>query len=84
MTQPENTTALDRLFRDVPEKLGVEEAAEILGINPRTISNWLRDGQIPGYKLPGKWLILREELREYMATIWTGFPAASKKDEGDS
>lgn len=74
-------TSLDRMFADAPEKFGVDEAAELLGVNPRTISNWLRDNQLPGYKLPGKWLILREELREYMLSIWTGFPADSAKED---
>ena len=64
---------LDDLFADVPEKMGVDDVATLLGLNPRTVSNWLKDGQLPGYKLPGRWLILREELRDYLAQTYTGY-----------
>ena len=45
------------------ELVGVAEAARLLGISPRTLRRWLRDGRIP-YELSeaGEPVLRREEI----------------------
>lgn len=76
---------LDDLLKDVPEKPTVEEVAEVLSVSTRTVLNWLRDPEnpMPGYKLPGKWLILREELRDWLRATRNS-PNAANPDEEES
>jgi excisionase family DNA binding protein len=49
-----------------PERMSVEQVADLLGVTGRTINNWLNEGRIPGYRTPGSWFVLREELRDYL------------------
>lgn len=49
-----------------PERMSVEQVAELLGVTGRTINNWLNEGRVPGYRTPGSWFVLREELRDFL------------------
>lgn len=64
---------LDQFLAEAPEIMGVDDVANLLGLNPRTVSNWLKDGHLPGYKLPGRWLVLREELHDFLDSAHTGY-----------
>jgi len=49
------------------EKLySVEEAAELLGISPLTLGNWLRAGKITGTKIGRKWRITDSDLQAFI------------------
>lgn len=64
--------ALDAFFDRLPEVLSIEQCAEALGIRPKTVYRRLvlpdsDPRKIPGYKPGGgSWVILREEIREYV------------------
>lgn len=46
------------------------EAADALGVTPQTIYNWLRDGEVPGYKVGKRlWRIPREEFEQRFGAI---------------
>ncbi len=51
---------------DVPVDLRVEEVAEMFGRSPQRIRDWLRAGELDGYKLHGKeWRVTRAAFREF-------------------
>lgn len=43
----------------------VEEAAEYLRLNPRTVSNKAKRGELPARKIGGHWRFKPEDLRVY-------------------
>jgi len=57
----------------MPKKLGdlelfdVEELAEQLGIQEKTIRKLLREGRLKGRKLARRWYVSSEALREYFS-----------------
>ncbi len=58
---------LDDLFARYPEHLSVKELAEVLGVTTPTAYTWLQRGMVPGYKVGGAWVILRDEVRDQLA-----------------
>ncbi len=58
--------ALEDRFAKYPEQLSVEEVAQALSISMPTAYAWLKAGKIPAYNMEGKWLILRDEVLEYL------------------
>ena len=59
--------ALDKLFEGLPERLTVDQLAQVLGLGDRTITyRWLRDGIVPAIKLGKTWLILRDDVKEHL------------------
>lgn len=59
--------ALDALFRDLPERLSVEQLTAVLGLADPTITyRWLRDGTIPAMKLGKRWIILRDDVKQHL------------------
>ena len=61
------TNRLDELFARYPERLSVSELADVLGVRPSTAYKWLQTGVVPGYKVGGAWVILRDEVRDLVA-----------------
>lgn len=60
-------TALDRLFEGLPERLSVDQLTDLLGLSSTTVTyRLLRDGHVPAIRLSGKWLILRDDVKEHM------------------
>lgn len=59
---------LDDLFSDYPARLSVAQVSEILGIGRATTYTWLNEGKIPGFKVHGAWVILRDELKDLIAS----------------
>lgn len=43
----------------------VEELAETLGVQERTIRDYLRDGKLKGRKMAGRWYVTESSLKEY-------------------
>lgn len=48
-------------------KLGVRDAAAVLGVSTKTIYRWIGDGKIPGYRLNNSFRFDRTELLEWAA-----------------
>ena len=44
----------------------VEDVMKLLGVTRRTIYNHIRDGQLKGNKVAGKWIFTEEQLRNYI------------------
>lgn len=57
---------LDELFKRYPEHLTVTQLAEVLGMNRQTIYNWLNAGKLPAYRQNDRWVILRDEVRDWL------------------
>jgi excisionase family DNA binding protein len=50
----------------LPKLLTVHEVAAYLGHRPKTITAWIRAGDIPRVKIGRHWFIIEDDLREYM------------------
>lgn len=61
------TDRLNELFDGMPARLSVDEVAQILGMTKKGVYKWLNEGVIPGYKIGGSWIVLRDELRDTLA-----------------
>lgn len=57
---------MDDLLDACPELMSAHEVATLLGVTRRTVLTWLKDGHMPGYRLPNEWRVAREELREWL------------------
>lgn len=62
------TDRLDELFERYPEHLSVPQLADVLGVRPSTAYRWLQVGIVPAYKVGGAWVILRDEVRDLVAS----------------
>ncbi|MEP7161555.1 MAG: helix-turn-helix domain-containing protein [Dermatophilaceae bacterium] len=62
------TSRLDELFDGLPKRLGVQEVAELLDVTTQGVYKWIHSGTIPAYKLGATWIILRDELRDAIAS----------------
>lgn len=62
------TSHLDDLFADLPKKLDVPSVAELLGMTKKGVYQWIHQGVVPAYKLGATWIILRDELRDEIAS----------------
>lgn len=59
---------LDDLFEDFPEHLSVQQVSDVLGIKRATTYKWLNDGTIPAYRVGSAWVILRDEVKDAIAS----------------
>jgi hypothetical protein len=50
-----------------PPMLGLDEAAALAGVTPRTISNWISRGRLTRYGVPRRPLVARDELLALLA-----------------
>lgn len=46
--------------------LNVRQIAKILQVNPSTVTKWLRDGTMRGYKSGKQWRILEQDFYEWL------------------
>lgn len=77
-------TRLDELFEGLPPKLDVPQVADLLGMTTKGVYKWIHTGVIPAYKLGGTWLILRDELRDAIASgsnLTQHLPAEPSQDQ---
>lgn len=78
------TSRLDELFDGLPKRLGVQEVAELLDMTTQGVYKWIHSGTIPAYKLGATWIILRDELRDAIASgsnLTHKLPASLQLDE---
>ena len=73
------TSRLDELFEGYPTRLSVAQLAEILGVSKNTAYVWLRAEVVPAYQAGRSWVILRDEVRDWLATGRIG-PAVPNSD----
>jgi excisionase family DNA binding protein len=57
---------IHELLGDLPRRLSVPQVAELLGVGEPTVYRWLRDGEIPAYKVGSTWVILRDEVCDHL------------------
>ncbi len=77
------TSRLDELFGDLPKNLDVPQVADLLGMTKKGVYQWIHQGVIPAYKLGATWFILRDELRDSIASgsnLRQQLPAALQPD----
>lgn len=77
------TSRLDELFDGRPKRLGVPEVAELLDMTTQGVYKWIHQGVIPAYKLGATWIILRDELRDAIASgsnLTQQLPAELRED----
>lgn len=51
-------------FQDWPEEFRMDELTRFFGKTSQTIRRWLEHGEIPGYRINGRWVAYKAELRE--------------------
>jgi len=56
-----------REFVGVPVYLSPDEAANVLHVTRRTVYEWLRTGQLEGYRPSGRWLISTDQIKTFVA-----------------
>ncbi len=52
---------------DCPDELRMRDLMALFGKTKQTIRAWLEDGEIPGYRVNGRWVAYKTELRETLA-----------------
>ncbi|WP_372379014.1 helix-turn-helix domain-containing protein [Curtobacterium luteum] len=60
------STRLEQLFDGYPPILSARELAEILGLNNKTVYEYLQNGDLPAYHIGSKWIIVRDEVLEHI------------------
>ncbi|MBX3196389.1 MAG: helix-turn-helix domain-containing protein [Microbacteriaceae bacterium] len=50
-----------------PDELRMGELVQFFGKTKQTIRRWLEHGDIPGYRINGRWITYASELRESLA-----------------
>jgi len=58
---------LEDVFEGLPPLLDAPAVADLLAMSTQGVYKWLRDGKLPGYKLNGNWVIIRDELKAQIA-----------------
>jgi len=46
----------------------VQQVAEILSVNERTVYRMVSKGELPGFKVAGNWRLLREDLESWISS----------------
>ncbi len=52
---------------ELPEVLTVSQAAELLGLSPRTVQDHAAEGKLPCQRIGGVWRFSRRAILEYLA-----------------
>ena len=58
----------------------VQDVAEYLNVDPKTVYRMVNRGELPGFKVGGSWRFRREDMDEWIAKQKA---AATKKKAGD-
>ena len=67
MTQPSQLPSLDDPALTVPD------VAKIFAVKATTVRQWMREGQIDAFKLPGgQWRILQSTVTEFAQKMYGG------------
>jgi excisionase family DNA binding protein len=78
------STHLDELFAGYGVHLSVTELATVLGVTKATAYEYLQAGNIPSYRIGARWLILRDEVRDFIKSTTTYTPWVDPADDGAS
>ena len=54
------------MLESIPEMITIKEAAQVLGCGRTKLLEYVHNGVIDAYMIAGKWLILREDLVEFV------------------
>lgn len=57
---------VDDLFKGYPRHLSVSELMDVLDISRPTAYRWLQEGKVPAYLRNGTWVILRDDVRDWL------------------
>ena len=57
----------DDPLADFPDELRMRDLMALFGKTKQTIRAWLEDNEIPGYRVNGRWVAYKTELRETLA-----------------
>ncbi|MCL5104691.1 MAG: helix-turn-helix domain-containing protein [Armatimonadetes bacterium] len=63
--------------------LTLEQAAEMLQMNPQVVRGYLRKGMLPGNKVGRQWRLLEEDLKAYIRSRYRGKHEISAEVEED-
>ena len=58
---------VEHLFAGYPAILSAKDIAEVLGLNNKTVYEYLQAGTLPGYHIDTKWVIIRDEVVEFIS-----------------
>jgi excisionase family DNA binding protein len=61
------TRHLEELFAAYPVHLSVANLASVLGVTQKTAYDYLQAGDLPAYRIGTRWLILRDEVKDFLA-----------------
>ncbi len=59
---------LEHLFAGYPPILSAKDLAEVLGLNSKTVYEYLQTGELPAYHIGSKWVIVRDEIVEHISS----------------
>ena len=48
-------------MNEIDEWLTLKQAAELVGVTPRTVQNWIKNGMIKGYQVGGRIRVKRSD-----------------------
>ena len=48
-------------MNEIDEWLTLKQAAELVGVTPRTVQNWIKNGKIKGYQVVGRIRVKRSD-----------------------
>lgn len=49
-------------MNEIDEWLTLKHAAELVGVTPRTVQNWIKNGKIKGYQVVGRIRVKRSDV----------------------
>lgn len=58
---------LDEMLSEYPSHLNVSDLSKILGVTNKTAYEYLQSGTIPAYRVISKWVILRDDIHDFLA-----------------
>lgn len=58
---------LDEIFSQYPTHLSVADLGKVLGVTTKTAYDYLQSGDIPAYRVGTKWVVLRDEVHDFLA-----------------
>jgi excisionase family DNA binding protein len=73
---------LDEHFAGYPTHLSVDQLAEVLGLGSREVAyRRLREGKIPAMNIEGRWLILRDEVKDWARSHYNTTPTNNNDEQ---
>ena len=49
-------------MNEIDEWLTLKQAAELVGVTPRTVQNWIKNGKVRGYQVVGRIRVKRSDV----------------------